>query len=356
MPTPARVFEVDRADLTRGQFTDEALSAGADGAVLAVRAFALTANNVTYAVFGEDMKYWDFFPASDGRGRVPVWGFAEVVETAVPDLAVGTRCYGYLPMASHLRIIPAKVTGRGFVDGAAYRAGLPAVYNFYERAAPAPADDEAIRALLQPLLITSYLIADFLADHAMFGAKQIVVSSGSSKTALGLGVCLAQLAPEVQRVGLTSAGHVAFTRDSGAWSEVVTYDRIGDLDAAVPTVFVDMAGSSEQITRVHGHFRDALKHSCRVGATHWTDKAGRLVVPGPKPVFFFAPSRIEKRTADWGPGGVHQRFGAMWPELAAAGRRWLTIEMRHGEAAVVAAWADAVAGKTLPSVGVMLRV
>ena len=47
-------------------------------ALLAVDTFGMTANNVTYAVFGEAMSYWDFFPAPDGWGRMPIWGFASV--------------------------------------------------------------------------------------------------------------------------------------------------------------------------------------------------------------------------------------------------------------------------------------
>jgi len=34
--------------------------------------FALTANNITYAAFGEAMGYWQFFPASSGWGCIPV--------------------------------------------------------------------------------------------------------------------------------------------------------------------------------------------------------------------------------------------------------------------------------------------
>ena len=50
--------------------------------------FALTANNITYAAFGEAMKYWQFFPADEGFGCIPVWGFATVVES---------RCTGITP-------------------------------------------------------------------------------------------------------------------------------------------------------------------------------------------------------------------------------------------------------------------
>ena len=61
-----RIAESDTPSLVAGQ------------ALLRVDTFGLTANNVTYAVFGDGMNYWDFFPAEDGWGRVPMWGFAEV--------------------------------------------------------------------------------------------------------------------------------------------------------------------------------------------------------------------------------------------------------------------------------------
>jgi hypothetical protein len=285
---------------------------------------------------------------------VPVWGFAEVVDSAVAELPVGSRVYGYLPMASHLRVEPAKATARGFVDGSARRADLPGVYNAYEVVPQRSADEEAIWALLQPLLVTSFLIADFLADSGVFGTNRVVVSSASSKTALGFGLCLDELVPTAERVGLTSPSNVAFTTNAGCWTRVLSYDRLVDLDPAVPTVFVDMAGSVDVTTKVHTHLGGALKYSCRVGATHWTNVAGRLDLPGPRPQFFFAPSRIEKRRADWGAGGLQKRFAAIWPVLAAAGGRWLTVDARKGETAIAEAWRDTVAGRVPPSVGLML--
>ena len=58
--------------------------------------FALTANNITYAAFGDAMGYWQFFPtAEEGWGNIPVWGFASVVQSLHPGVAVGERLYGY---------------------------------------------------------------------------------------------------------------------------------------------------------------------------------------------------------------------------------------------------------------------
>ena len=72
---------IDRADLAHTELVDAAPLDPSDGQVLlAVDRVGMTANNVTYAVFGDAMKYWDFFPADDvngvAYGRVPLWGFA----------------------------------------------------------------------------------------------------------------------------------------------------------------------------------------------------------------------------------------------------------------------------------------
>ncbi len=68
----------------------------ADGQVrVRVDAFALTANNITYAAMGDMLNYWKFFPSGeDGWGIVPVWGFGTVVESTHADVAVGERLYG----------------------------------------------------------------------------------------------------------------------------------------------------------------------------------------------------------------------------------------------------------------------
>ena len=57
-------------------------------------------------------------------GIVPMWGHAKVVESNHPDIAVGERVYGYLPMGTHLDVVPGKIgrwdrlrVGRGRADG-----------------------------------------------------------------------------------------------------------------------------------------------------------------------------------------------------------------------------------------------
>jgi hypothetical protein len=133
MSTETR-FHIARHDLQRTQFgpdpdgpSSRALAAGE--ARLRVEQFALTANNLTYAAFGEAMKYWQFFPAADPAwGCLPVWGFATVCESRVEGLEPGRRLYGCLPAGTHLVVQPLRVSASGFQDISPHRQDLAAVY------------------------------------------------------------------------------------------------------------------------------------------------------------------------------------------------------------------------------------
>ena len=164
----------------RGEFGEcrvaesEAPEVGRGQALLRVDCFGLTANNVTYAVMGEAMNYWDFFPAPRGWGRVPMWGFAEVERSEADGVELGTRLYGYLPPSSHLLLTPVSVGPPGFVDGSPHRAALPSAYHRYlATGADAfySADSEEIQMLLRPLFFTSFLIDDQLEDDGLTGGR-----------------------------------------------------------------------------------------------------------------------------------------------------------------------------------------
>ena len=157
-------FEVKRGDIHESRVVDEDPPNLALGqALLRVDRFALTTNNVTYAVMGDALKYWDFFPTSDPEvwGRIPVWGFADVVASAADEVASGTRVYGYLPTSTHLVVTPDRVAPRGFVDAAPHRASLPGAYNGYRRVDTDASEDPAYeyhRMVLWPLFFTSLVV------------------------------------------------------------------------------------------------------------------------------------------------------------------------------------------------------
>lgn len=338
---------------------------------LSIEHFSLTSNNITYAAFGEAMKYWQFFPAPDPAwGCLPVWGFAVVAESQAEGVDAGRRVWGYFPAGTHLVVEPTRAGDAGFTDAAAHRQDLAAVYNHYSWCDADPswqADTEALQAVLRPLFTTSFLIDDFLADNGFFGARQLLLSSASSKTAYGTAFCLAQRrgtpgTPAV--VGLTSAGNLDFTRSLGVYDAVHGYGEVPALDAAVPTVYIDFAGNAALRRAVHEHFAAALVYSSSIGGTHWAELGPGAGLPGPRPVLFFAPAQIKKRSAPapdgWGREALQQRLGAAWTAfLARIGREddpWLHIVTARGAPALEAAYASLLDGRADARAGLMLSL
>lgn len=331
----------------------------ADGEILvAVDKFALTANNVTYAVAGDQIGYWRFYPAEGDWGQVPVWGYGDVVVSNCDAIPVGERIYGFFPMASHVILRPGRVKAEQFADVAAHRAELPVVYNNYSRTAVEPdiirsMEDE--RSLLFPLFITSYALYDYLVDNDFFGARQVVVGSVSSKTGFGLAHLLHHGVDVDRRiVGLTSPANVAFVESLDACDAVLTYDRATTLDPTVPTAFVDMSGDGPLAETLHRHFGDALVESCQVGVTHWEAPRRGESLPGAEPSFFFAPSQIVKRESEWGAGVFMGKANEAAVALARALAEQMRIEKVEGVAALEAIWLAMVDNRVIPSRGIMV--
>ncbi|MBI5257561.1 MAG: DUF2855 family protein [Burkholderiales bacterium] len=356
-------LQTDKSALHRTRVVTSALPALQPGeALLKIDRLAVTANNITYAAFGEvpHLRYWHFFPTgAEGWGHMPAWGFANVVASTVEGLAVGERFYGYWPIASHVVMQPVRVGERGFYDGTPHRLELTSAYNQYQRirtdAAYRP-EYENQQALLRPLFITSFMLADFLEDNAFFGAKQVLVSSASSKTAYGTVFCFQQLAG-VSLVGVTSAGNQAFVDGLGCYHRSVTYGDIETLDPALPTLYVDFSGDTTLRRRVHQHFAASLVHSCYAGSAQNHDHLSQdqQVLPGPKPQPYFAPYQIKKRNADWGAAEVTRRFNeaqlAFIRRVSDATKPWMQVKEHAGFGAAQDLIDALVAGRIDPKDG-----
>jgi hypothetical protein len=298
-------FVVARNDLQQcksiaTEFPDAA-ALPSDALLIRIDRFAFTANNITYAVLGDELKYWQLFPAPQGFGNIPVWGFGEVIASKHPNVTEGERLFGYFPMATHLVIEASEVTKRALRDAAAHRQAVAPVYNAYARITGDPAfagrrGDH--QALLRPLFMLSFLVDDYLAENEFYGARSVVLSSASSKTAFGLAHLL-QARAGIKVIGLTSAANTDFVQSLGCYHEVVTYDRVTSLPAGSPVAFVDMAGDSGLREKLHRHFGDHMKYSGRIGLTHRSSSPDEPELPGAKPAWFFAPDQIRKRAKEW---------------------------------------------------------
>jgi hypothetical protein len=354
-------FVVAKHDLQQWKLIVTALpdALPSDALLVGVDRFAFTANNITYATLGDEMKYWQLFPAPKDFGNIPVWGFGEVLASKHPDIAVGERLFGYFPMATHLLIEAGGVSKRALRDIAAHRQGVSPAYNVYARVGDDPsfaglAGD--CEALLRPLFMLSFLVDDFLTENDFFGARGVMLSSASSKSAIGLAHLLHSRRKNVRVIALTSPRNAAFVTSLGVYHEVVTYDRVTSLWADEPAVFVDMAGDSGLRARLHHHFGARMKYSAQIGLTHRKPDADEPALPGAKPKWFFAPDQIRKCAKKWGPGGVDARFSAAWAEFAPTLGGWLKVTESRGPDTVRQVYLDTLAGRIPPDQGHMLSL
>ncbi|WP_309601694.1 DUF2855 family protein [Sphingomonas sp.] len=356
-------IDIDRDDIAKAALVDEPAIDLAPGEVeVRVECFAMTANNVTYAALGKPIGlfpngkgYWDFFsPGGEGPGRLPVWGFATVTRSAAEGVDEGEQFYGFYPMASHVRLTPGRVNAGGFMDVAAHRDAMPAVYDHYLRVSALGDFVEADRdwwPVFRPLYLTGWLIADQFEDEADFGAAQVLVASASSKTAIGFAHAMNQRGNRPKLIGLTSSRGRDFLEGAGLYDDLILYNDIAALDPAIPSAFVDIAGDCGLTAALHYHFGEELKLNLVVGKAHW-DSAPAARVPA---VGFFAPARVAKRSKEWGPGGFQSRMATAWTAFLSDARNLFRIEVSDGPDAALAAYCDAVAGKADPRAGILVH-
>jgi len=342
-------LEIDRRDIRRSQLvaSPPPTDLAPNQVLLRLESAALTSNNVTYALSGDILDYWGFFPTTDGWGRLPVMGFGMVTASTCADVRVGTRYFGFFPLADH-HVVDAQPSRNGFVDVAPWREKHAMTYRSLELAEPGTHDDAML--IFRGLFTTSYLLNDFLQQSNHFGAKRIVITSASSKTAIALAHCL-QRTSSLQVVGLTSAKNLAFAAGVGEYDQVVTYDDIASLSTDVPSVVVDMAGSQSVIAALHLHMSGNVMHSSSVGATHWDANRGSVAITPPQPEFFFAPSQIAKRGKEWGREVLNQHIAEALQLFIEDSARWLTIHHTRGASAVAALYGEMVAGQVDPNRG-----
>ncbi len=348
---------VKKDELSKSNWQESEAPELTEGQVLVeIEKYALTANNITYAVAGDSFGYWNFFPSGqDDWGIVPVWGFGRVVASSCEDVEVGERLYGYFPMASHLVITPGNIAEAGFVDNAAHRQGLAIIYNQYHRLGMDAGTHEEERALYQPLFTTSFLIEDSLRKAQWHGASNVLLTSASSKTALGLAAVAKNISPEIKRIGLTSQTNRDFVEATGLYDEVLIYDELADAEIDGSAVSVDFAGNTKLLADIHAHWGDSLKFSMLVGATHIEARSGASELVGPKPIMFFAPTVAEELIKEVGPTEFRARVDAQFAAFITGVSGHLVIENISGSDDLQSAYLQMLANEVAPSRGLICR-
>jgi hypothetical protein len=368
------VLEINRTRITDTRLVhDELDELAPDSVRLKIERFSITANTVTYAEFGDMLDYWGFYPTADTTwGRVPAMGWASVVESTHAGVEVGTRYYGWYPMAQYIDLIVG-VTSTGLRDDGAHRVAHAPVYRTLERtdldplhpsraASPSAdaadiADAEDRHALVRGLFLTGYLADGYLDSNGWFGADHVVVLSASSKTAIAFADRAARH-DGLTVVGVTSPGNLDFVSGLGMYDSVVTYD---DVAASVPddasgAVVVDMAGNGTTLNALHAHLGNRITYSMVVGRTHH-DAPPATPSAGPTPQMFFAPTAL----SEMGANGVD--VGSFQADMADAlhgfverSSDWLSVEHRYGPDAAGATWRAVHDGQIHPSTGCIVSL
>ena len=351
---------VDLKQLSKTRVVTDELPPLEDGEVLvAIDKFGITAMNLQYARARPNVSYWGF-PTEGEWCKVPAWGYADVLKSNCAEVPVGERVYGFFPMASHAVLRPGHVREDEFVDITERRQKVPETYNRYRRTG---AESEVLRAmevercLMFPLLLTAFMLYDYLLDNNFFGAGQVLISSASSKTGIGLAQLLRDDDQVDQHiVGLTSAANVAFVDKLGSCRQTVAYGDESQIDRTLPAAYVDMSGNSDVRSALHHLLQDNMKVSLMVGNTHWEQQGDTGDLPGALPETFFAPGHVLKREAEWGPGVIMDKGWDACVELAPKLQATLAVEWIKTADDLADIWNDLIDNKVSPDRGLMVSL
>ena len=359
MSFPNQSFTVHTQDFSNNKFTDSEIPALEEGeAVLQVEKYALTSNNITYAVTGFLIGYWKFFPTEQPMGIIPVWGYAKVIESKHPDLKEGDRYYGYYPMSKLLKVKVGTTSEIGFVDVAEHRVELPKIYNFYTNVANDPSHHpsfEDYTPIVRPLFVTGFLSYNFLKDNNFFEADQAIVTSASSKTALSIAFLLKknQSADGKKIIGLTSSRNVDFVKSTGYYDEVIAYDKVESELPHENSVLVDMAGNSSLLIRSSKFLGEKMKFISRIGMTDWSSDKSFDEIKNSK--FFFAPTFAQAKVKEWGMGAFNKRVGIEMVDFTKNSMEWLELAYLEDNNALADFYPKLLQGNIDPSKGYIVK-
>ena len=360
-PIEIKTFEVEKSNWlnTRVQTTTFNGDLNKNEVLFEVDRFALTSNNISYAASGDMLGYWQFFPTTDGYGRIPAMGYANVIQSNHPEIEVGNRYWGFYPMSTHLIAEAGKITKSGFSDVSPHREKLAPIYSRFDDVGFNPLYEEEREnqdLLLRGLFLTSWLVDDFMFDNDHFGADAYVITCASSKTSIALAFVAKQRGLK-KTIGITSEKNKPFTESLDCYDEVLSYDEVKTLDNSQKIMIVDMAGHYGAMKDLHEHFGDHVKYSCKVGATHLDNLEGDMSqFPGAKPTFFFAPTQAQKRTEEWGPGEVQKRIGMSLKEFQIHSDQWMKVKRGSGLDEIKNTFTEVVQGNIPPNRGIILSV
>ena len=350
------IFLVNKYDLFETTFSEEKIPISKENEViLEIERYAFTSNNITYGVIGDTLGYWNFFPAEEPYGIIPVWGFANVTSSNNEYILDGDRFYGYFPMSRYLKVIPKKVNDFGFIDDSNHRRKLPPVYNHYSKIIKHADESLEYHPLIKPLFLTSFLNYFFLQDEKFFDCDQIILTSASSKTALSLAFLLSKYKSKDNKkiIAITSEKNMQFVSEIKFYDIVLSYDNAEENLKRSKSVIVDFAGNSDYLKKLSDHLGDGLKHVSLIGLADWSSKTNFKIIPNSK--FFFAPNHAEKRYREMGVKRTTLLSDELLKEFIMKVKNYIKLEYCNDPKDIHELYLKSLKGKIDPSKGYMVK-
>ena len=358
--------KINRKNISKTQLIDyqkPSMQDMADGTVLLkLDIFSLSSNNITYAVTGNSLKYWGFFPIDEQHSLLPVWGFGEVVASKHPNFQSGDRYYGYYPMSSHILVQPSKVNPYGFMDANPSRVSNNPLYDHYTNVKNDigyTLDNEAMLSLYKPLFITSYLLNDFLVENETFGSEQILITSASSKTAYGLAAILNQRKQSGDFngnvVALTSSGNVDFVNGLGIYDEIIKYSELDKLDTSKRTTIIDFTGNQKMLKQIAASLGESHAYTSLIGAVQ-NDRLEDEEDATKHGQFFFAPIQAQKCVKRLGNVEFTKLYSTALSAFIERANTWITLETLEGPQAVEKKYIDLLKNSPPPEIGYVASI
>ena len=350
------IFLVNKYDLFETTFSEEKIPISKENEViLEIERYAFTSNNITYGVIGDTLGYWNFFPAEEPYGIIPVWGFANVTSSNNEYILDGDRFYGYFPMSRYLKVIPKKVNDFGFIDDSNHRRKLPPVYNHYSKIIKYADESLEYHPLIKPLFLTSFLNYFFLQDEKFFDCDQIILTSASSKTALSLAFLLSKYKSKDNKkiIAITSEKNMQFVSEIKFYDIVLSYDNAEENLKRSKSVIVDFAGNSDYLKKLSDHLGDGLKHVSLIGLADWSSKTNFKIIPNSK--FFFAPNHAEKRYREMGVKRTTLLADELLKEFIMKVKNYIKLKYCNDPKDIHELYLKSLKGKIDPSKGYMVK-
>ena len=345
------IYQVNQRSLAKNELSDGEIR-------FKIQKYALTSNNITYAVSGFQLKYWDFFPVDKMSGIIPVWGYGEVVDSKNNSVKIGERYYGYFPMSDFLTVLPVNINSFGFSDGAEHRQKLSPIYNHYSRIAADSTfnkQTENYIPIIKPLFATSFLIYHYLKNENFLDAEQIILTSASSKTGMALAFMLKhnKKIDNKKIIGLTSTRNIDFVKSTDYYDEVIAYDKINGLQN-IPSFIVDFAGNFKSLITLSDNLSDNLKHITLVGLTDWKGVGTFNKIPKSK--FFFAPTHIQRMYKNKGVEQTNIELNKSLVAFINDTKSFIELEFINNFSTLKQLYLDMVDGKVDPKKGYIIQI